>query len=149
MPALAGANLIYGLGMLELGITFDYAQLVMDNEIARMIKKSVGGINVNEEEMAVDVIQQVGAGGEFISHEHTFQHFREQSQNRLIDRKMRDAWLAEGGKDMTERAYEEAKRILENHKPDPLPSGAAETMREIVQGAEKEYGLKVSQVKES
>jgi len=142
LPALAGANLIYGLGMLELGITFDFAQLVMDNEIARMIKKSVGGIDVNEEEMAVDVIQQVGAGGEFISHEHTFQHFREQSQNRLIDRRMRDAWLAEGGKDLTERAYEEAKRILENHKPDPLPNGAAETMREIVDSAEEEYGLK-------
>lgn len=142
MPALAGANLIYGLGMLELGITFDFAQLVMDNEIARMIKKSVGGINVNEEEMAVGVIQQVGAAGEFISHEHTFQHFREQSQNRLIDRRMRDAWLAEGGKDLTERAYEEAKRILENHKSDPIPNGAAETMREIVAGAEEEYGLK-------
>lgn len=142
LPALAGANLIYGLGMLELGMAFDYAQLVMDNEIARMVKKAVGGIEVSDEDLAVDVIQQVGAGGEFVSHEHTFRHFREQSQNRLIDRRMRDAWLADDSKDMTERAYEEAKYLLENHKPDPLPAGAAETMREIVAGAEEEYGLK-------
>ena len=30
LPALAGANLIYGLGMLESGVTLDYGQLVMD-----------------------------------------------------------------------------------------------------------------------
>lgn len=142
LPALAGANLIYGLGMLELGITFDFAQLVMDNEFARMIKKSVGGIEVNEEQLAVDVIQQVGAAGEFISHEHTFRHFREQSQNKLIDRRMRDGWLAEGGKDLTERAYEAARDILENHQPDPLLPGVAETMRGIVEEAEAEYGVK-------
>ncbi len=131
--------MIYGLGMLELGMTFDYAQLLIDNEIARMVKKSVGGINVNSEELAVNVIEQVGAGGEFVSNEHTYRHFREQSQNRLIDRKMRDSWLADGAKDMTERAYDEAKHILENYKPDPLVSGAAETMRIIVEEAEKEY----------
>ena len=38
MAALAGANLIYGLGMIESGMTFDYGQLLMDNEIAKMIK---------------------------------------------------------------------------------------------------------------
>jgi len=38
LPALAGANLIYGLGMLESGVTIDYAQLVMDAEFARMVE---------------------------------------------------------------------------------------------------------------
>jgi trimethylamine--corrinoid protein Co-methyltransferase len=41
LPALAGANLIYGLGMIEMGMTIDYGQLVMDNEFARMIKHVV------------------------------------------------------------------------------------------------------------
>ena len=135
---MAGANIIYGMGMLELGITFDFAQLVMDNEMARMIKKAVGGITVDDETLAVDVIKSVGAGGEFISQDHTFRHFREQSSSSLIDRHMRDGWLAEGGKDFTERCYEKARYILENHKPDPLPAGAADTMRNIVAEAEAE-----------
>ncbi|MBW2677288.1 MAG: trimethylamine methyltransferase family protein, partial [Deltaproteobacteria bacterium] len=29
LPALAGANLIYGAGMLEAGMTFSFGQLVM------------------------------------------------------------------------------------------------------------------------
>lgn len=143
LPALAGANLIYGLGMLELGITFDYAQLVMDNDMVKMIRKAVEGIVVNDETLAVDVIRQVGAAGEFITHEHTFKYMKtEQSQPKLIDRRMRNGWLERGGKDFTERAYEEAINILENHKPDPLPAGVPEQIREIVEEAEREYGLK-------
>jgi len=142
LAALGGANLIYGLGMLELGITFDFAQLVMDNEMAKMIKKSVTGISVTEETLAVDVIKQVGAGGEFVTNDHTFRHFKTaHSQTKLIDRRMRDTWLDLGGKDFTERAYEVAVSILENHKPDPLPAGVAEKIREIVVEAEKEYGI--------
>ncbi len=142
MPALAGANLIYGLGMLELGMAMDFAQLVMDNEIALMIKKAVGGIDVTDQDLAVDVIKQVGAAGEFVSHKHTFQNVRRvQSSTTLIDRRMRGAWLADGGKDFTERAYEKAIDLLENHKPDPLPAGAAETIEAIVKEAEAEYGV--------
>ena len=52
MPALAGANLIYGLGMIESGMTFDFGQLVMDNEFAGMIKQCVRGIRVDDEALA-------------------------------------------------------------------------------------------------
>lgn len=143
MTALAGSNLIYGLGMLELGVTFDYAQLIMDNEMARMINKAVGGIPVNDDTLAVDIIKQVGAAGEFITQEHTFKHFRtEQSQSKLIDRTMRGRWLDGGGKDFTERAYEMAISILESHKPDPLAEGVASELRQIVEDAEEEYGIK-------
>lgn len=134
--------MIYGLGMLELGVTFDYAQLLIDNEIARMVNKVVGGIAVTKETLAVDAIKEVGSSGEFITKPHTFKHFKEQSQSKLIDRRMREAWLERGGKDLTTRAYEEAIHILETHKPDPLPEAVPGKLRKIVEDAEKEYGLK-------
>jgi trimethylamine--corrinoid protein Co-methyltransferase len=134
--------MIYGPGMLELGVTFDYAQLVIDNEIARMVNKVIEGISVTDETLAVDVIKEVGSSGQFITQEHTYKHFKEQSQSKLIDRRMREAWLDNGGKDLTTRAYEEAIHILETHKPDPLPEGVPEKLREIVEEAEREYGLK-------
>jgi trimethylamine--corrinoid protein Co-methyltransferase len=134
--------MIYGPGMLELGVTFDYAQLFIDNEIARMVNKVVEGIPVTDETLAVDLIKKVGSSGQFITEEHTYKHFREQSQSKLIDRRMREAWLDKGAKDLTTRAYEEAIHILETHKPDPLPDGVQEKLREIVDNAEEEYGLK-------
>jgi trimethylamine--corrinoid protein Co-methyltransferase len=125
--------------MLEMGMTLDWAQLVMDNEMAGMVKHVVQGIPVNDETLAVEVIHEVGAFGDFISHEHTRKHMRAlQSQPKLIDRRRRDFWQQMGGTDLAQRAREEAKYILKTHKPDPLPQGVAPVLRSIIQDAESE-----------
>lgn len=142
LPALAGANLIYGLGMVELGMTFSFTQLVIDNEFAKMIKHTLKGIPVTDETLAVDVIGEVGPFGHFLDHDSTFKHMREtQSQPTLIDRDMRGDWEAAGGLDMSQRAGEVARKILETHTPDPLSAATLETLREIVSEAEKEFGV--------
>ena len=141
LPALAGANVIYGLGMLEMGITFDLAQLVLDNEIAGMIKHAVRGIPVNDETLAVDVIKALGIGQDYLSHESTFNHMKSQSQAYLIDRRMREDWEAGGGKDMYQRAHDKMIDILETHKPASLPDDVLGTIRSIVEAAEKELGV--------
>jgi trimethylamine--corrinoid protein Co-methyltransferase len=141
LPALAGANLIYGLGMIEMGMTIDYGQLVMDNEFARMIKHVVQGITVNDETLAVDVIHEIGIGKNFLSHDNTFKHMRSQSQPKLIDRRTREDWEARGRTDLYQRALEEARYILENHKPQPLSEDVRASMRSIVEEAESELGV--------
>lgn len=143
VSALAGANIVYGAGCLESGLTFDYAKLIMDAEEIRRIQKVIEGIKVTDETIALDVIKEVGPGGEFISHGHTFSHMKTMSQSQLFDRRKRAAWMENtGGKDLTERAYEKAKEILEYHKPLPLPEGASETMRVIVEEYEEELGIR-------
>ncbi len=141
LPALAGANLIYGLGMIEMGMTIDYGQLVMDNEFARMIKHTLQGIPVNDETLAVDVIREIGIGKDFLSHETTFNHMRSQSNPELIDRRMREDWMADGSKDLYKRALEKARHILETHEPDPLSQEVRTTIRSIVEDAEAELGV--------
>ncbi len=138
---MAGANLIYGLGMIEMGMTIDYGQLVMDNEFARMIKHTVKGIPVNDETLAVDAIKEIGIGKDFLSHDSTYKHMRSQSQPKLIDRKMREDWVKEGSTDIYQRALEQARFILENHKPDPLPEDVLAAIRSIVEEAEEELGV--------
>ena len=122
-------------------MTIDYGQMVMDNEFARMIKYVVQGIPVNDETLAVDVIHEIGVGKDFLSHENTYKHMRSQSQPKLIDRRTREDWESAGRTDIYERAMDEVRYILENHKPDPLPEGAVETIRSIVEEAEAELGI--------
>jgi trimethylamine---corrinoid protein Co-methyltransferase len=141
LPALAGSNVIYGLGMLEMGITFDLAQLVIDNEIAGMIMHTVNGIPVNDETLSVDVIKQLGIGKDYLSHESTLTHMRSQSQVQLIDRRMREDWSAAGGKDIYQRAREMVHKILETYEPPPLSDEVLSTIRSIVDEAEKEKGV--------
>lgn len=128
--------------MLEGGLTYDYAQIVMDCELLRMVRRVIRGIAVDEERMAVDVIKQAGPAGEFMSQEHTLRYFRqEHSQSRIASRSLRNNWLEEGSKDMTERAYEEARFILKNHKPAPLPRDVQAAFNKIIEEANEYYGV--------
>ena len=138
LPALAGANVIYGLGMLEMGITFDLAQLVLDHEIAAMILHSLDGIVVNDETLSVDVIREMGIGKDYMSHESTYKHMKSQSQTQIIDRRMREDWETAGSKDAYKRAHDKMIEILETYEPSPLPENVLSTIQSIVQEAEKE-----------
>ncbi len=138
---MAGANLIYGAGMTESGVTFDYAQYVIDNDIARMVKHTVAGVPVNDETLAVDDIHAVGPFGDFLSLDATMRHMREQSQPKLMDRRVREEWEAMGAQDAYSAAKEEAKRILDEHHPEPLPAEVAQQIDAIVREAEVHGGV--------
>lgn len=142
LAAQGGANIIYGAGMIELGMTFDVAQLVIDTEIYKMILHTLNGFTVNEETLALDVIKEVKMG-EFVSQRHTTDNFKKiQSNSSVINRQSREAWLAAGAKDITTVAYEKAIDIIENYKPDPLTDEQAAYIRKIIEDAEVEYGVK-------
>ena len=130
--------MIYGLGMLESGITFDYGQLVLDCEFARMIKHTVKGFVVNDYTLAKDVIKEVGPFGNFLTHKHTLEGMRSQSQVELIDRTMREEWLAKGAAPIREKAMQKVRHILKTHQPEPLPDDVRAQIRAIVEEAEKE-----------
>lgn len=139
LSALAGANILFGCGVLEQGLTFDHAKLIMDAEMIRMIQIAIKGITITDETLDMDVIHEVGPGGSYITHDHTLSAMRSQSHARLFDRRSRDVWMEHtGGQPIRERAYEAAISILKNHNPIPLPQGIPETMREIVEEFEKE-----------
>jgi len=138
---LAGANVIYGLGMLEMGITFDLAQLVWDHEIAEMILHALKGVPVNDITLAIDVIKEMGIGKDYLSHPTTYEHMRSQSPARLIDRRMREDWEAAGSKDAYQRSYEKMIEILETYEPPQLPEEVLQNVRNIVVEAEKELGV--------
>jgi trimethylamine--corrinoid protein Co-methyltransferase len=141
MAALAGANLIYGAGMTESGVTFDYAQYVLDNEIATMVKQAVGGIPVNDANLGVEDIHAVGSFGHYLGRQSTRKRSRELSQPKLMDRRGREGWEADGSVDAYSAAQAEAKRILEEYQPEPLSSDVAGEVQAILHEVEKQRGV--------
>jgi trimethylamine--corrinoid protein Co-methyltransferase len=143
---MAGANVIYGLGMIGQGITFDYSKLMMDVEIARMINKVIEGIPINDETLALEVIKAIGPGGEYVSCDHTYKYYKTvPSQPKLISKTTKEAWIEKGSKTFTERGYEAAIKIIEGHKPVELPAETLLNMRRIVNEAERHYGVEISE----
>lgn len=131
--------MIYGMGMLEMGMTMSYEQLLIDQEIVRMIRRILQGIAVNKDTIALDVIKKVGPAGNYLAEKHTRQYMRQElSTTQLINRKMRDHWERSGGKDIAAVAREEAIRILETYRPTPLPADVRSRIRAIVEEGEAE-----------
>ena len=129
MTALAGSNYIHhAAGRIKDGVA--YEQYVIDNEIIGMAKRTLKGIRITEDALALEVIRSVKHGGSFIDHDHTLEHFRDELFfPRVADRKSWDKWESSGSLDTRERARREAKRILDNHRPQPIPESCDAQIR--------------------
>jgi trimethylamine--corrinoid protein Co-methyltransferase len=139
IEALDGGNIVHDLGYLESGLTGSLAQLVICDEILGWLKHFVRGLEINDETLALDLIDQVGPDGQFLDNDHTLQHFRELWYPRLFDHNNFTGWMADGGKTLNERAAERVAAILAEHKPEPLPEAVAKAVHAIVERAEAQY----------
>jgi len=123
--------------MLEMGMTFSFGQLVIDDEIAAMVKRVICGVGFDDELMGVDLIKEIGIGGHFLAERHVMDHLAtEQIQATIIDRRVREDWQADGARGLHQTANQKAKEILENHKPEPLPDKMVAELKRIVKKAE-------------
>ncbi len=137
IDALSGSNLVHDLGYLESGLTGSLEALVICDEIVDWVKAFMKGVEINQETLALDLIDEVGPDGQFMDTEHTLNHFRESWYPRLFDRKNYDDWAADGSKTLRDRAREKVEEVLASHEPEPLPKDVAEKVKAIVRRAEE------------
>jgi trimethylamine--corrinoid protein Co-methyltransferase len=131
--ALSGANLVHDTGYMGSGTLGALEMIVLVNEIVGYASFITKGIRVDEETLAVDLIDKVGPGGEYLTTTHTLKHFREQLYGpSLMDRQMRDKWESLGSKSLGARIKEKVRDILANHHPQPLPQEANETIENVL-----------------
>jgi trimethylamine--corrinoid protein Co-methyltransferase len=134
--ALSGTNLVHDVGFLESGLTGSFDMLVMTNELLGMVKRFKQGIEVNEETMAVDLIDKVGIGGHFIQEKHTLDYFRSETwQPQLLDRSIIDDWEAEGSKDLAQRTKEYIGDILKQPREKKISDKQAGELSAIINSA--------------
>jgi trimethylamine--corrinoid protein Co-methyltransferase len=122
ISALAGINYNTSTGMIgpgQMGISLE--KILLDNDLIGYVKRVVEGINVTEETLAIDVIDDVGIGGNYLKTEHTRKWVKkEQVYPRLFERAMYNVWVRRGKKDAVQRAKERVQEILKDHWPEPL-----------------------------
>jgi trimethylamine--corrinoid protein Co-methyltransferase len=135
---LSRANLIHDVGFLEYGSTSSLEMVTMADELVAMSRFFARGIPVNEETLALEVIERVAngdAGSMFLMDDHTFEHFMQaQFLPKLLDRSRYDSWEEAGAMDLYHRCNVEAKRILSEHKVEPKPDEVLKGIDQILQG---------------
>ena len=138
--ALSGANLVHDVGYVESGLTCSHEMIVTCDEIIGFVRRLLGGIEISPETLALDVIDEVGPGGEYLSTEHTMRHYKECWYPRVFDRNNHQTWVASGSPTAADTAREIARRTIAEHEPDPLPDTTVETLHSVVAAAEDRTG---------
>ena len=125
--SLTGANLIHDCGILDHGSVASPAYNVLINEVLGMIRRYERGIILNDETLALDVLDRVGPGGHFLEETHTLNNFRNVWYPQLFERMDYECWLEKGARRFEERLVEKTEQAMA-HVPAPL---APEVMREL------------------
>ena len=137
-PLLAGADLMCGVGLLEDSSCLFLEQIVVDDEIIGAIARLIRGEVANDDTLALDVIEKVGVGKNFLAQRHTLTHLKtEVFMPNLVDRRSYDAWVNSGSKTLREAAREKTKWILENHKVPPLDAQVESKLQAVIEKAKK------------
>ena len=136
---MAGANTIYGSGMLELGVTFSMEQLVIDNDVIAMEKKAMEGVAVCDETLAVCAIKEIGTGNDFLAHQTTMDNIDLASDPQIFDRYMIGDWKASGSKSAVDVAHEIVEHVMKNHVVKPIPEKVLKAMKAIVEKADRDF----------
>lgn len=138
IAGLAGNNLIHDVGYLDSGLTSSPEMLVLCDEIISLVKWYQQGMEISDETLALDLIDQLGPGQDFLSSEHTLQHFREAAwYPRLLNRQNHDGWVQSGSHDLGHTLKEETRTLWEKGSPaEPLAESVQEALREVVERAD-------------
>jgi trimethylamine--corrinoid protein Co-methyltransferase len=132
LSALTGSNLVHDIGHMESGLAASYEMIVMCDEIVSMVKRVMKGVEVNDESLAVDLIDRVGPGGYFVAEEHTLRHFRaEQWRPQFLDRSNYYRWNKDGKLTLGDKLNRKVKKILNEYSPEPLDPELIKEIRRI------------------
>lgn len=125
------SDMLLGAGLLHGSRIFSYEMLLMDSEIWSILHATFKGIEVNQETLALNVIREVGPGGNFLGHLHTRDHMRKRWIPELIDRRPYEIWeqKRDGAR---ERAREKAQNILNDYHPEALDTKLDDELHKII-----------------
>ena len=137
---LIGGNMIHDVGYIEQGLTSCPELLVASDEIIDRTKRILRGIPVTDETLALDVMDEVGPGGHFLAHDHTFDRFKSEIWRPTIsDRQVWENWELGGSKTYQERVHERMIGILEAETEPLLDEAMYQELRRICELADERH----------
>jgi trimethylamine--corrinoid protein Co-methyltransferase len=136
MASVAMSDMLLGVGLLHGSRIWSFAQMMMDCEIFSIIHKTMQGIIVDDETLALDTIAAVGPGGNFLTQKHTLKHMRDVFLPQFMDRRPYNEWESKKD-DARDWALAKARKTLAEHRPDPLDPQLSAELAKIIAANEK------------
>jgi trimethylamine--corrinoid protein Co-methyltransferase len=127
---MSGANYIWhSAGWNEAGMHCSIAKFMVDSEVCAMGYRMAEGIKWDDFDEALGAVRDVGPGGHYLGHPHTQANFeRAFFMPKLFDNNSIEQWIADGSKDITQRALEQARYLLSEYQEPKLEESINEEL---------------------
>jgi trimethylamine--corrinoid protein Co-methyltransferase len=133
LPSLAGASVLFGLGLLDGSNLLRYEQIILEAEAAAMVRRLLAEVDFSEDAFALVLIEELGPGGVFLGQKHTVDHMRAAlSLPTLSDRDSYEDWYQKGQLNRVDVAREKVEEILNTHQPAQLSRDVLQDMEDVV-----------------
>jgi trimethylamine--corrinoid protein Co-methyltransferase len=129
---LHGANIVHDVGFMDAGMQGSLQLIAMCNDYLGFIRAMTAGVVVNDDTLALDVIDELGPTGNYMAHEHTIRHYKDPFYSKLMDKNQHAVWQKRGSLSMEQRAAKLVDEILSKHHPEPLPTETQQEIKKVV-----------------
>ncbi len=129
---LHGANIVHDVGFMDAGMQGSLQLIAMCNDWLGFIRAATAGVLVDDETLALDVVDELGPTGTYLSHDHTLRHYKEPFYSKLADKNPYAVWMKRGGTSMEARAANQVDEILAKHEAPPLSKASQAAIKQIV-----------------
>lgn len=138
LGCLSGAHMaVQCLGVLDAIMTTSYEKFIIDEELIRRVRRISQGIDTSDEALAVDVIQEIGQDGSYLTHMSTFKQFRKTWLPSVSDWESFTDWQKNGSEDVVTRANRKFKKILSEAPSSLLDPQVEQQLRAYMEKAKK------------
>lgn len=131
---LAGAEFVTGIGLSNTYTLLYPESIILDADIYHRARYQLMRQNISPEDLALDVIADIGPGGHFLGHRHTRVHMRRALKPSIVHEAGPDGKY----RDPVEAARDKAAWILKNYQPEPLEDAQRKELRRILAAADHE-----------
>lgn len=141
MGVLAGADIFGHMGIAGVDQASNLEMLVLQDEVIQFVENSVRPIVIDDEHLALDLIDAVGPGGGFIDQEHTLDHYRAEIwMPHVLDRQFYDQWEQAGREDTARRVRRRLDELMSQYEPTPLDDDVERDVQRVLEDARKHLG---------
>jgi len=140
MPAmldLSGSDIQYGMGRLGSTTLASPIQMVIDDDLVPIIKRSTEMMEINDDTLAIKEMMETPVLGDYVTLPHTYKHCRDNVRTKLFSPISLDPWIEQGEKDLRDRARDKYMSLKKDFKPVGLPESTIKDMNEVVKKADK------------
>ncbi|HUI59809.1 MAG TPA: trimethylamine methyltransferase family protein [Steroidobacteraceae bacterium] len=131
---LSHSHLInHAAGWLEGGLSASLEKIIVDAEMLRNWAEMLKPVSFSDDDLAVDAIKAVAAGGHYFGESHTLARYESAFYRPLLsDWSNFENWTEAGSRNATERATGIWKKMLADYVPPPLDAAIREAIADYV-----------------